>query len=125
MSVTFGKKEKLKSKKEITLLFSEGKSVSAYPIRLIYSKKSQKDLPLIKAGVSVGKRNFKRAVDRNHIKRLLRESYRKNKYLVTEKNTDYFSFLFLYTGKEIPDYAFLESKMKKVLLKFVEQEMSH
>jgi len=87
MKPTFGTREKLKSKAQIELLFAEGKSISKYPIRLIYKKTTiEKEVP-IKAAVSVSKRNFKKAVDRNHIKRLLRESYRKNKYLVLNNTT--------------------------------------
>ena len=113
MKATLNKNERLKSKKEIELLFSEGKSISKYPIRLVY-KKTEGEKKGVKAAVSVSKRNFKTAVDRNHIKRLLRESYRKNKYIVTN-STFQFSFMFLYAGKEIPDYKTVESKMKKKL----------
>ncbi|WP_317045208.1 ribonuclease P protein component [Formosa algae] len=79
MKHTYGKTEKLKSKITIEKLFTEGKSVSAYPLRLVYLKTSFEDNVTIKAGVSVSKRNFKLAVDRNRIKRLLREAYRLNK----------------------------------------------
>ncbi|KAA1247289.1 ribonuclease P protein component [Aquimarina sp. RZ0] len=122
MITTFTKKEKLKSKKEIDLLFSEGKTIAQYPIRLIYRKITSDTEVDIKTAVSVSKRNFKKAVDRNHIKRLLRESYRKNKYIVPH-TTHQFSFMFLYTGKEIPDYILVASKMKRILQKFVKQEI--
>ncbi len=122
MRVTFGKKEKLKKKKEIELLFSEGKSISKYPIRLVYRKTFFEENIKIKAGVSVSKRNFKKAVTRNRIKRLLRESYRKNKYIVAN-TTHQFAFMFLYSGKEMPEYSVVESKIKGILQKFVEQEI--
>ena len=82
MKATFSKIERLKSKKEIDILFSDGKSISKYPIRLVYKKTDFNEKIKIRAGVSVSKRNFKKAVDRNFIKRLMRESYRKNKYIV-------------------------------------------
>ncbi|WP_299259196.1 ribonuclease P protein component [uncultured Aquimarina sp.] len=123
MEATFGTNERLKSKKEIELLFSEGKSIAKYPIRLIYKKTTLENTVQIQAGVSVSKRNFKKAVDRNRIKRLLRESYRKNKYLVGNNTTHQFAFMFLYTGKEMPDYIIIESKIKEIIQKFIAKEI--
>ncbi|MFD2563506.1 ribonuclease P protein component [Aquimarina rubra] len=123
MRATFGKKEKLKSKKELELLFSEGKTIANYPIRLIYRKVTLKKEVQVQAGVSVSKRNFKKAVDRNRIKRLLRESYRKNKYIVLNNTTHHFAFMFLYTGKEMPDYKLIEAKTKEVIQKFITKEI--
>jgi len=74
MNASYPKKEKLKSEKLISKLFLEGKSVSAYPLRMVYLKTTFDEAVKIKAGVSVSKRNFKKAVDRNRIKRLLREA---------------------------------------------------
>ncbi|WP_299212889.1 ribonuclease P protein component [uncultured Aquimarina sp.] len=123
MKATFGTNERLKSKKEIELLFSEGKSIAKYPIRLIYRKTTLEKEVQIQAGVSVSKRNFKKAVDRNRIKRLLRESYRKNKYIVGNNTTHQFAFMFLYTGKEMPDYIMIESKIKQIIQKFIAKEI--
>lgn len=122
MKATFGKTERLKSKKEIDILFSDGKSISKYPIRLVYKKIDFKEKTTIRAGVSVSKRHFKKAVDRNFIKRLMRESYRKNKYIVPN-TTHQFAFMFLYSGKEIPEYSLIESKIREILQKFVTQEI--
>ncbi|MDH7446305.1 ribonuclease P protein component [Aquimarina sp. 2201CG14-23] len=123
MKENFGTKEKLKSKKEIELLFSEGKSIARYPIRLIYRKALSQGEVNVLAAVSVSKRNFKKAVDRNRIKRLLRESYRKNKYIVHNNTTHQFTFMFLYTGKEMPDHILIESKIKEILQKFITREI--
>jgi len=71
VTFTYKKKEKLKSKKLIDQMFTEGQSVSAYPLRLIYLPTVFNDDIIVKTGVSVSKRNFKTAVDRNRIKRLL------------------------------------------------------
>ena len=101
----------------ITQLFEEGKSVSAYPLKLIYISTPHQQVPL-KAGVTVAKRNFKSAVDRNRIKRLLRESYRLNKALVFNNTDAKFAFLFLYLGKDMPTFEQVDQKMKHVLNKF-------
>jgi ribonuclease P protein component len=118
MGQSFPKREKLKSKKLITQLFEEGKSVSSYPIKLIYLEtKLQFEVP-IQAGVTVPKKNFKSAVKRNQIKRFLRESYRLNKALVFNNSTGSFAFLFLYLGKEMPTFKIIDEQIKVVLHKF-------
>ncbi len=124
MQFTFPKNEKLKSKKTIDKLFVEGKSVSSYPIKLIYLKTELSTNVLIQAGVTVSKKNFKSAVKRNRIKRLLRESYRMNKQLVFNNSNSTFAFLFLYLGKDMPQYQTIESNMKLVLAKF-KKKISH
>ena len=117
MDQSFGKKEKLKSKILITQLFEEGKGISVYPLKLIYLSIEKKEVP-IKSAVTVSKRNFKSAVDRNRIKRLLRESYRCNKAQVFNNTDANFAFLFLYLGKDMPTFEQLDHKMKLVLNKF-------
>jgi ribonuclease P protein component len=114
---TFGKNEKLKSQKLITQLFEEGKSISNFPLKLIYMPVKNKEV-FIQAGVTVSKRIFKSAVQRNRIKRLLREAYRLNKALVFNNTDDNFAFLFLYLGKDMPTFEHLDQKMKLVLNKF-------
>jgi ribonuclease P protein component len=98
-------------------LFEEGKGVSVYPLKLIYISTEKKETP-IQTGVTVSKRNFKSAVKRNRIKRLLRESYRHNKALVFNNTDANFAFLFLYLGKDMPSFELLDQKMKLVLNKF-------
>ena len=118
MDFSFPKNEKLKSKKLIDKLFVEGKSVSSYPVKLIYLKTELPSEAPIQAGVTVPKKNFKSAVKRNRIKRLLRESYRLNKALVFNNSEGTFAFLFLYLGKEMPIYNQVSLNMKSVLEKF-------
>ena len=84
MQFTYPKKEKLKSKTTIDLLFSEGNSVSKFPLRLVYVENKEENAELMKMGVSVSKKYFKKAVDRNYFKRVLRETYRLNKHILID-----------------------------------------
>lgn len=118
MDFSFSKNEKLKSKKLIDSLFAEGKSVSHYPIKLIYLKTELPKQVPIQTGVTVPKKNFKSAVKRNRIKRLLREGYRLNKHLVFNNSKGSFAFVFLYLGKDTPQYNTIDDSMKLVLRKF-------
>ncbi len=118
MTTSYPKKEKLKSKKLIEQLFSEGQSVSAFPLRLVYLQTTFEDNVMAKTGVSVSKRNFKTAVDRNRIKRLLREAYRLNKALYFNNITTQYAFMILYIGKDKPSLTQVESRMKHLFEKF-------
>jgi ribonuclease P protein component len=113
----YPKKEKLKSKIRITQLFAEGKTLTVYPIKLLYLKVDHQEA-CIKAGVAVPKKKFKSAVSRNHLKRLLRESYRLNKALVFKNTEDKFAFLFLYLGKETLPFEVVQHTMPLVLKLF-------
>lgn len=115
MSFSYPKKEKLKSKLLIDQLFSEGKAVSVYPLRLVYLKTDFKDDTKFKTGVSVSKRNFKNAVDRNRIKRLLREAYRLNKTTYFNNILSSYALMILYIGKDGTDFASVDMKMKQLL----------
>jgi len=121
MKFTFPKKEKLKSQKLIEKLFLEGKAVTSFPIRLLYLQTDFEDGSKIKTGVSVSKRNFKKAVDRNCIKRLLREAYRLNKPEYFNNITTSYAFMILYLGKDDTDFNSVNSKMKIVFKSFLEK----
>ena len=100
MQFTYPKKEKLKSKTTINLLFSEGNSVSKFPLRLVYVENKEPNAELMKMGVSVSKKYFKKAVDRNYFKRVLRETYRLNKHLLIDNLEKPYAFMFFYQTKE-------------------------
>lgn len=118
MQYTLGKEEKLKSKKLIEQLFAEGNYVKSFPLRLIYLPINHgAEFPL-KVGFSVPKRNVKLAVNRNRIKRLMREVYRKNKYSFAENLNEPYIFMFIYMAKEEINYVDLELSLKKIALKF-------
>lgn len=121
MSFSFPKKEKLKSKKLIEQLFAEGIGVTNYPIKLIYLKTRFEDDSKCKVGVTASKRNFKSAVKRNRIKRLMRESYRLNKHLIFNNIEGNFAFMFLYLGKEMPSQSKITDTMIPLMRKFVDE----
>ena len=121
MRFTLGVAEKLKSRKQITQLFEEGLSLKEHPIRLRFLKIEESDSQF-KVAFSVPKRNFKLAVHRNRIKRLLREVYRLNKHILIDNSNGNFIFMFIYTNKTEWSYQDLEKKMIVLLHKFVEKQ---
>ena len=122
MKFNYPKHEKLKSKTTIDLLFTEGKSVSKYPLRLVYVENSELNAELIKMGVSVSKKYFKKAVDRNYFKRVLRETYRLNKHLLIDKLEKPHAFMFFYQSKERFSYQEIEEKTIQLFQKFNDRQ---
>ena len=120
MRFTYPKKEKLKSKTTINLLFSEGNSVSKFPLRLVYVENKEPNAELMKMGVSVSKKYFKKAVDRNYFKRVLRETYRLNKHLLIDNLEKPYAFMFFYQTKERLSYQEIEEKTIQLFQKFNE-----
>ncbi len=120
MSKRFGlpKSERLKSRKQIDALFSGGKSFSQYPIRVTYQWLPAAEQSGLKIGVTASKRNFKKAVDRNRIKRLLREAYRlqKEDVLLQLKTLQKSGIIFfIYTDKAIAPFLTIKEAMAKCL----------
>lgn len=123
MSDKFHNKERLKSRKEIGRLFGrDGRAVKSYPIRLAFAETEEvRGTFPFQAAFVVPKRRFKKAVDRNLIKRRLREAYRLHKHLIgahTEETVapeKQYALLFIYTGKEAMPFKYIERKMVKVL----------
>jgi ribonuclease P protein component len=126
---TFSKQEKLKSRKALEELFAKGKSFSIFPIKVFYTVTDQSnadglvaDHALVQAGVGVSSRIFKKAHDRNKVKRLLREVYRTQKqplYKTVVANQQALNVFFLYIGKELPVFADLQLAMEKTLQKLI------
>ena len=121
MNFTYPKNERLKSKTTIGLLFSEGKSVSKYPLRLVYRQAEAGSEEKIKIGVSVSKKYFKKAVDRNYYKRVLRETYRLNKHLLWDNLEEPYSFMFFYQTKDRLSYEEINTKTIQLFEKFLLQ----
>ena len=124
MNEKFGRQEKLKSKILIDQMFAEGQSLKKYPLILIYKPIAYAEPENHKTGVSVSKRKFSKAVDRIKLKRLMRESFRKNKYLVTNKLESSYAFMFIYIGREKLSYFKIFSATEELLKSLVKKEKS-
>jgi len=122
VNFSFHKDEHLCSKKAIDKLFAEGKSIFAFPIKIIYLETALPSNHQVQAAFTVGKRNFKRAVQRNLIKRRMREVYRLNKWkLYSEIGDKQVAVFFIFTGKTIPEYRQVESAVKKGMNKLIQE----
>jgi ribonuclease P protein component len=119
MQFKYRKQDKLKSKKSIERLFNEGKSVTVYPLKLIFLQTEFEDNSILKTGVSVSKRLHKTAVARNKIKRLLREAYRLNKPLYFNNSSTSYAFMILYLSKDGTNFDNIDNKMKLLFEKFL------
>jgi ribonuclease P protein component len=121
---TYPKQEKLKSRNTIDRMFTEGKSVSKYPLRLVYvvaDERDTKETPL-QMGVSVSKKHFKRAHDRNYFKRVLRETYRHHKHIIIDRLDKPYAFMFFYQTKDRLTFEEINTKTIQLFEKFAAQE---
>jgi ribonuclease P protein component len=119
MKQNYPKAEKLKAQKHIDLLFSKGKSVSKYPLRLVYAPLDETLDTGLHIGVSVSKRYFKRANKRNYFKRVLREVYRKNKTIIYDAIGDKpYAIMLFYQTKDTLSYQEIEQKAIELFTKF-------
>lgn len=121
MDQSFGRSQKLKSKKLIDQLFTEGRSIKSFPLKLIYVPVNSASAEL-KTGVSVPKKLVHTAVKRNRIKRLMREVFRKNKYLVTKDLSSSHAFMFIYISRDEMSYEKIDASMKRIMEKFREKQ---
>ena len=130
---TLGKNERLKSRKQIEKLFAEGKSFVVNPFRVFFVVN---ELPIaigmpmvnnetcLQFGVGVSNKNFKKAVDRNRIKRLAREAWRLQKNELKEllkTQGKQLNVFFIYTGKELTDFTTVKEKVGVALKKLADK----
>lgn len=118
---TFSKEEKLYSRKAISLLFEKGRSFRHGSYKIIWMKdKKNSSLPA-RTAISVGKKNIRSAVNRNRIKRLIREAWRKNKhqlYSCLEDHDIQINIMIIFSGGKIPEYTHTEEQIKVLIEKF-------
>lgn len=124
---TLSKSERLKSYKRIRILFAQGQKFKVFPLVvyfLLRDEEVEKVEGMLQMGVSVGKRHFKRAVDRNLLKRRIREAYRKQKLELKENlmvsgiSMDIF---FVYSNARISEYAEIETAMASTLVVLIDK----
>ena len=115
----FKKEERLCSKKLIAKLFAEGNSFLVHPIKIVYLSSDFRHSTPLKVAFAVSKREFKRSVDRNYIKRRMREAYRLNRHqLQLPVGGHQFAAVFIYIGKELPKYSVIDRSMKRIIHRF-------
>ena len=122
---SFSKAERLKSVSLISDLFLKGQTLFKYPIKMVYLPIDKTQFPVY-FGVSVSKKRFKKAVQRNRLKRLLREAYRTQKgslwSAINRKKENSYAVMAIFVGKEELPYAKVEKAMG-FLLKNLEKKI--
>lgn len=122
---TLSKEERICSKKLINELFTgNGRSMTAFPLRVVFMKRTiVDDQPRAAMLVSVPKRYFKHAVDRNRVKRQVREAFRRNKSIITQNLTDdheAIAIAFVWLTNEKYPSSEVENRMVRLLTRISE-----
>ena len=121
---TFCKKERLNRKIIIDDLYSKGHSFFIYPIKVNWIITDLQTSFPAQVIINVSKRNLKKAVDRNRIKRLIREVYRKNKnihYSFLKQNKIQLALSLIYVASETSSYKDIEKKIILILQRLIDE----
>lgn len=128
MDQTFGKKYKLCRQKLIDLVFKEGASIKQFPFVLHFLEVDEKLEAPFQITIAAPKKLFRKAHDRNRIKRLMRESVRKNKMIletfITDKNKNLALFM-VYTNREEMPYQILLKKTEQLFTQLIKKIASN
>jgi len=129
VNFSFGKNEKLCSKKDIQTIFDKGEKFASYPFFFIFNQAQNREDAAVKVLITVSKKKFKKAVHRNRIKRLCREVYRLNKHLLIENlpgnlnNSLHLAIAYIAT-EELP-YSTMHIAMQKSLKHIANEIKNH
>lgn len=120
---TLNKKERLKHRKSISEAYTKGQTIQVYPLRVYYTEITATDSLLVKVAVAVPKRNFKKSVDRNLLKRKMREAYRLNQYLLKDRigGVRQINLVLLYFVRDKLSYQIIEKAAQKILKRLAKE----
>ena len=116
---SFSKAQRLASEKSIQELFQKGSSFYLHPFKVVFLKHPTPDCPHHQILISVPNRNFKKAVDRNTIKRRIREAYRLQQQLLSSEKK--YLIAYIYTAKEILPSGEIHKKLALTFSKLTAQ----
>ncbi|MDD4372675.1 MAG: ribonuclease P protein component [Bacteroidales bacterium] len=124
ISHSFPKNERLHGHNAISTLFANGQSFYVYPFKVIFvHNKAEEDGTEVRILISVSKKKVKNAVDRNHIKRMIREAWRLNKQAVINKVSSVnkqIDIALIYTGQQTPEFILVQKKIKAIIKRLIQ-----
>ena len=120
MNHKLSKNERLHSKKSIKELFDKGSSFFLYPFKVLYLDRHKDSIETNQVLFSVSKKKIKKAVDRNQVKRRIKEGYRLNKHLLSNAEVKK-NIALIYVSSDIPSFKKIEPIIQKILVRLDQQ----